>query len=91
MCAATVVVAGIDADIDVSMKIDMMNSKISSLQEKVKKIYRSPPWIWGESYGNPSIRIKLLEGYCRILKYQVPDKEFLINFVKSLDDSSSSE
>ena len=81
----------IDADIDVSMKIDMMNSKISSLQEKVKKIYRSPPWIWGESYGNPSIRIKLLEGYCRILKYQVPDKEFLINFVKSLDDSNSSE
>lgn len=76
----------IEADVDVKMKIQMMTSKAESLQNMVRKIYRSPPWIWGESYGNDPVRVKLLEGYCKILKYQVPDKDFLQNFVKSLEE-----
>ena len=76
----------VNADVDVGMKIEMLNSKITSLQVEVRKIYRTPSWIWGESYGNPGIRLKLLEGFCKMLKYKVPNQQFLSNFVRSVED-----
>ena len=80
----------LNAEVDPGMKINMLNSKISTLSVEVKKIYRTPSWIWGESYGNQNIRLKLLEGYCRILKYQVPSREFLSNFITSVDGTGNS-
>jgi hypothetical protein len=79
----------VNADVDVGMKIEMLNSKITSLMVDVRKIYRTPSWIWGESYGNPGIRLRLLEGYCKLLKYKVPSKQFLDDFVKSAEDSDA--
>jgi len=76
----------VSADVDIGMKIEMLNSKITTLQTEVRKIYRSPSWIWGESYGNPGIRLKLLEGYCKMLRYKVPNKQFLGDFIKSIED-----
>lgn len=82
---------GLEADVDVTMRIEMLNTKITSLQVEVRKIYRAPSWVWGESYGNPMIRVKLLEGYCKILKYKLPSAEFLANFVKSLEEPGASK
>jgi len=76
----------VNADVDTGMKIEMLNSKITTLQVEVRKIYRSPSWIWGESYGNPGIRLKLLEGFCKMLRYNVPNKQFLGDFVNSIED-----
>lgn len=75
----------VEADVEIGMKINMLTSKISKLQADVRKMYRTPSWIWGESHGNENIRLKLLEGYCKVLRYKVPNREFLVNFIRTLD------
>ena len=76
----------IDADVDPSMRLSMLDAKSKRLKVQLSKITRSPGWVWGESHGRKDIRKKLLQGYCKIYKYNIPsDPSFFDKFLEGLD------
>ena len=76
----------IEADVDPGMRLSMLTSKSNRLKVQLAKITRSPGWVWGESFGRKDIRKKLLQGYCKIYKYNIPnDPSFFDKFLESLD------
>jgi len=79
----------IDAEIDATMRITMLESKAQRLKVQFGKLIRTPAWVWGESWGRNDIRKKLLQGYCKIYKWNIPnEKLFFDEFLKGLDESA---
>jgi hypothetical protein len=75
---------GIDAGIPSAMRISLLVSRAENIKNKILKIYKTPSWLWGESYGNRPARKRIVETYCKIFKYDISDSEFVDKFLDEL-------
>ena len=76
---------GIDCDLPVEMRLKMLVDRGEKIKKEIYTIYKKPSWIWGESYGKPEVRKKILAGFCKIYGLKVPGPDFFDEFLSKVE------
>jgi hypothetical protein len=77
---------GIEINLPVRQRIALMASRVDNIKTELAKIYKTPAWMWGESYGNPVTRRRIISAYCKIYKFVKVDDIFIDKFMTSIEE-----
>lgn len=75
----------IDAGIPSTMRISLLFTRAEKVKAEILKIYKAPQWIWGEAHGNRAMQKKVVETYCQLFKYRVPNDSFIDELLDKLE------
>ena len=76
---------GIEPDIPITMRLSLLVSRGEKIKEKIQSIYKTPSWVWGESYAKRDLRKKILISYCNVYKHNLPSEDFFDKFLDELE------
>lgn len=89
--------AEVAAELDIEVEIPdqemerALETKIKSLREEMKKIMKSVSWVWGTSFGDIELRIRVLVKCCELTKVMCPDRQILESIVRELESQPEFE
>jgi len=77
---------GIEINLPAKQRIALMASRADNIKTELAKIYKTPAWMWGESYGKPVVRRRIISAYCKIYKFADVDDVFIDKFMTSIEE-----
>ena len=96
-CGNHETISEIAAELDLEVEIPdeemerALETKIKSIREEIKKIMRSVSWVWGTSFGDIDLRVRVLARCCEISNIVCPDRGTLESIVRELESQPEFE
>jgi hypothetical protein len=83
--------AEIAAELDIDLDLPeiereiALEKKIKSLRDEMQSVMKSVSWVWGNSFGDIDLRVRVLKRCCQIIKMNAPDDLTLVSIVRELE------